>query len=68
VTKDTDSSLERNNNLEIALWQAGRLQEVIAQYEHALRIKPDDAGIRANLQLARQALANPQERRASGQR
>jgi hypothetical protein len=33
----------------------GRIDEAISRYETALRILPDDAAVRANLNLAREA-------------
>ena len=41
-----------HNTLGIALRQAGRVQDAIAQYEQALRIKPDFAEAHSNLGIA----------------
>jgi hypothetical protein len=40
----------------------------LADLDEALRLNTDDAGTRAKLQLARQALTNLQEHGTSGQR
>ncbi len=51
-----------------ALLQVGKLHDAIVHYEEAVRVKPDFTDARANLQLARQALASMQQRGATGQR
>ncbi len=44
------------NELGVALYQAGRLQEALAAVEDAYWINPGDAGVRENLAALRQAL------------
>jgi len=43
---------EARNNLGIALGMSGRLDEAINQFREALRVKPDFADARRNLEMA----------------
>jgi cytochrome c-type biogenesis protein CcmH/NrfG len=44
------------NNLGNCYLVLGRLREAIAAYEESLRLKPGDASVQGNLDLAREAL------------
>ena len=55
-------------NLGTVLSSASRLPEAMAHLDEALRLKTNDAGTRASLQLARRVLAKLQARGAAGQR
>jgi ABC-type multidrug transport system ATPase subunit len=50
------------------LSSASRLPEAMAHLDEALRLKTNDAGTRASLQLPRRVLAKLQARGAAGQR
>jgi Flp pilus assembly protein TadD len=46
-------SPEAHNNLGSALAASGRKEEAIAEFEHALRLNPNLASTRRNLELIR---------------
>jgi len=60
VTKNPNAWLA-HNNLGAALVQAGRLEDALAQYEQALRIKPDYATAHNNLGVALRQTGRIQE-------
>jgi tetratricopeptide (TPR) repeat protein len=49
---------EAHGNLGAALAASGRTEEAIPEFEEALRLKPDLASARRNLEIAREALKN----------
>jgi ABC-2 type transport system ATP-binding protein len=55
-------------NLGTVLSSAGRLPEAMAHLDEALRLKTDDAGTRASVQLPRRVPAKLQARGAADQR
>ena len=48
-------------NAGVALWKAGWIQEAIGQYQQALKIDPDLAGVHYNLGVALEAVGRAQE-------
>jgi tetratricopeptide (TPR) repeat protein len=55
--KSLPQAPEVHNNLGIALGSLGQLDEAIAEFQQALRAKPDFADARANLKMAAEARA-----------
>jgi tetratricopeptide (TPR) repeat protein len=51
-------SPEAHNNLGIALGSQGRIDEAVAEFEAALRIKPDFVDARRNLDMVRRTTSN----------
>ena len=52
---------EVHDNQGYGLWQAGKVQEAIREYEYALRLKPDYAVAHANLGMALAKLGRPED-------
>jgi len=52
---------EVHNNLGFTLWQAGKGQEAIREYEYALRLKPDSADAHVGLGTALVKLGRPED-------
>jgi Flp pilus assembly protein TadD len=50
---------EAHNNLGVALARQGKINEAIAHFSEAVRLKPDYMQARANLQFALQEADNP---------
>jgi tetratricopeptide (TPR) repeat protein len=49
---------DAHNNLGIAYYAKGRFDDAIVQFKDALRIKPDDVGVREHIALMEEAKAN----------
>ena len=57
-----------HNNLGIALFQTGRIQEAVEQFNQALKLKPDYANACYNLAMAYARLQEPAQAMAAAQK
>ena len=55
VLRYNPNHAEAHDALGAALYESGRFAEAVAEFAETLRIKPDLAGVRDNLELARRA-------------
>jgi len=52
---DNPNHAEAHDALGAVFYQSGRFSEVVAEFTETVRLKPDLAGVRDNLELARRA-------------